>query len=77
MPATDIAAVWATVTVVNPAASGNLRLDPTGGAAAVTLDYTTHVEPMVRDMASLLATAALVRKIGAPDDLPGDAAAQP
>ena len=44
---------------------------------AVTLDYTTHVEPMVRDMASLLATAALVRKIGAPDDLPGDAAAQP
>jgi hypothetical protein len=33
------------------------------------LDYKGHVEPMVADMAALLATAALVRKIGAPDDV--------
>lgn len=44
---------------------------------SVTLDYKTHVEPMVRDLVSLLATAALVRKIGAPEDMPGDAPAQP
>lgn len=28
------------------------------------LDYKGHVEPMVADMAALLATAALVRKVG-------------
>ena len=32
------------------------------------LDYKAHVEPMIADMVSLLATAALVRKIGAADD---------
>jgi len=30
------------------------------------LDYKAHVEPMIADMGALLATAALVRKIGAP-----------
>jgi hypothetical protein len=34
------------------------------------LDYKTHVEPMVADMVSLLATVALVRKVGQPDDAP-------
>jgi len=33
------------------------------------LDYKAHVEPMIADMGALLATAALVRKIGAPDDV--------
>ena len=32
------------------------------------LDYKGHVEPMIADMAALLATAALVRKIGAADE---------
>lgn len=36
------------------------------------LDYKRHVEPMVADMAALLATAALVRKAGALDDAPAD-----
>ena len=31
------------------------------------LDYQRHVAPMIADMVSLLATASLVRKIGAPD----------
>jgi hypothetical protein len=31
------------------------------------LDYKAHVEPMIADMGALLATAALVRKIGAPE----------
>ncbi|MCC2689787.1 MAG: hypothetical protein K0S21_2590 [Rhizobiaceae bacterium] len=35
---------------------------------SVPLDYVRHVEPIVADVAALLATAALVRKIGAPDD---------
>lgn len=41
---------------------------------SVPLDYRTHIEPMVADLASLLATAALVRQVGLPDDAP---AAQP
>ena len=32
------------------------------------LDYRRHVGPMIADMTALLATAALVRKVGAPDD---------
>lgn len=32
------------------------------------LDYSRHVAPMISDLAALLATAALVRKVGAPDD---------
>jgi hypothetical protein len=32
------------------------------------LDYKGHVEPMVADMAALLATAALVRKAGVADE---------
>jgi hypothetical protein len=36
---------------------------------SVPLDYKAHVEPMVADMVTLLATAALVRKVGAPDDV--------
>jgi len=35
------------------------------------LDYKAHVEPMIADMGALLATAALVRKIGAPDGATG------
>ena len=34
-------------------------------ALSEKLDYKAHVEPMIADMAALLATAALVRKIGA------------
>jgi uncharacterized membrane protein len=33
----------------------------------VPLDYTRHVAPMISDMGAMLATAALVRKIGAKD----------
>lgn len=33
-------------------------------AADVALDYKAHVEPMIADMATILATASLVRKIG-------------
>jgi hypothetical protein len=33
------------------------------------LDYHKHIEPMIADMATLLATAALVRKVGASDDV--------
>jgi len=32
------------------------------------LDYRVHVEPMVADMAALLATASLVRKVGGTDE---------
>ncbi|MEW9836752.1 hypothetical protein [Mesorhizobium marinum] len=31
------------------------------------IDYTAHVEPMIADLAALLATAALVRKAGSAD----------
>jgi hypothetical protein len=34
---------------------------------SVPLDYRKHIEPMVAEMVTLLATAALVRKIGASD----------
>lgn len=34
---------------------------------SVPLDYKAHIEPMVADMAALLATAALVRKAGSKD----------
>lgn len=37
------------------------------------LDYKAHVEPIVADMGALLATASLVRKIGAADEQAGDA----
>ena len=33
-------------------------------AISVPLDYKTHVEPIIADMASLIATASLVRQIG-------------
>jgi len=33
------------------------------------LDYRTHIEPIIADMVSLLATASLVRKVGQPDDV--------
>jgi hypothetical protein len=36
---------------------------------SVPLDYHKHIEPMIADMATLLATAALVRKVGASDDV--------
>lgn len=35
---------------------------------SVSLDYQTHVAPMIADMAALLATASLVRKVNAPDE---------
>jgi len=35
---------------------------------AAPLDYTTHIAPMIADMGAMLATAALVRKIGAKDE---------
>lgn len=34
------------------------------------IDYKAHIEPIVADMVSLLATAALVRQVGAPDEQP-------
>jgi len=37
-------------------------------AISVPLDYTSHIAPMIADMGAMLATAALVRKIGAKDD---------
>jgi hypothetical protein len=36
------------------------------------INYKTHIEPIVADMVSLLATASLVRKVGAPDEQPAD-----
>ena len=38
-------------------------------AISVPLDYTKHVAPMIADMGAMLATAALVRKIGAKDEI--------
>ncbi|RUY84792.1 hypothetical protein EN974_35555, partial [Mesorhizobium sp. M7A.F.Ca.CA.001.12.2.1] len=35
---------------------------------SVPLDYSRHVAPMISDMGAMLATAALVRKIGAKDE---------
>ncbi|UDL88791.1 hypothetical protein LGH82_27340 [Mesorhizobium sp. PAMC28654] len=35
---------------------------------SVRLDYQAHVAPMIADMGAMLATAALVRKVGARDD---------
>ena len=40
------------------------------------LDYKAHIEPIVADMVALLATAALVRKVGQPDDVGQEAAQQ-
>jgi hypothetical protein len=36
------------------------------------IDYKVHVEPIVADMVQLLATASLVRKVGAPDEQPAE-----
>ncbi|WP_181176208.1 DUF3137 domain-containing protein [Mesorhizobium sp. B2-3-4] len=36
-------------------------------AISVPLDYQTHVAPMISDIGAMLATAALVRKVGARD----------
>lgn len=44
---------------------------------SVPLDYDLHVKPMVADMASLLATVALVRKINEDDVAVDPAAAEP
>ena len=38
-------------------------------AISVPLDYSRHVAPMIADMGAMLATAALVRKIGAKDEI--------
>ncbi|RWE59386.1 hypothetical protein [Mesorhizobium sp.] len=38
---------------------------------SVPLDYAKHVAPMISDMGAMLATAALVRKIGAKDEAAG------
>ncbi|PBB20452.1 DUF3137 domain-containing protein [Mesorhizobium sp. WSM4313] len=35
------------------------------------IDYNTHVAPMITDLGAMLATAALVRKIGARDEVSG------
>jgi hypothetical protein len=35
---------------------------------SVPLDYQTHVAPMIADVGAILATVALVRKIGAKDE---------
>lgn len=41
------------------------------------LDYSRHVAPMIADMAALLATASLVRKVGARDDQGASAGSVP
>jgi hypothetical protein len=38
------------------------------------IDYHAHVEPLVAELVSLLATAALVRQVGAPDEEPAQSA---
>ncbi|AZN95939.1 DUF3137 domain-containing protein [Mesorhizobium sp. M9A.F.Ca.ET.002.03.1.2] len=38
---------------------------------SVPIDYAKHVAPMISDMGAILATAALVRKIGAKDEAAG------
>ncbi len=38
---------------------------------SVPIDYQTHVAPMIADLGAMLATAALVRKIGAKDEAVG------
>ncbi|TIU64012.1 MAG: hypothetical protein E5W25_23520, partial [Mesorhizobium sp.] len=38
---------------------------------SVLIDYQTHIAPMIADLGAMLATAALVRKIGAADDAAG------
>ncbi|MDX8536142.1 MULTISPECIES: DUF3137 domain-containing protein [Mesorhizobium] len=38
---------------------------------SVPIDYQTHIAPMIADLGAMLATAALVRKIGAADDAAG------
>ncbi|RWM30991.1 hypothetical protein [Mesorhizobium sp.] len=38
---------------------------------SVPIDYNTHVAPMIADLGATLATAALVRKIGAKDEAAG------
>ncbi|RUW29047.1 DUF3137 domain-containing protein [Mesorhizobium sp. M1E.F.Ca.ET.041.01.1.1] len=38
---------------------------------SVPIDYNTHVAPMIADLGAMLATAALVRKIGAKDEAAG------
>lgn len=35
---------------------------------SMPLDYQTHIAPMIADLGAMLATAALVRKIGARDE---------
>ncbi|MER2533583.1 MAG: hypothetical protein ABTQ31_00280 [Rhizobiaceae bacterium] len=53
--------------LVIPTSKNFFELPPIGE----TLDYRTHVAPMIADMAALLATASLVRKVS------GEGAAQP
>jgi hypothetical protein len=38
------------------------------------IDYKAHVEPLVAELVSLLATASLVRQVGAPDEEPAEGA---
>ncbi|WP_036259115.1 DUF3137 domain-containing protein [Mesorhizobium sp. WSM3224] len=38
---------------------------------SVPLDYKTHIAPMIADLGAMLATAALVRKVGAKDEAAG------
>jgi hypothetical protein len=48
-----------------PSSKDFFELPPT----SEPLDYRKHIEPMIADMATLLAIAALVRKVGASDDI--------
>ena len=41
-------------------------------AISSPLDYKAHIEPMVADLVTLLATASLVRRAGAPDAEPAE-----
>jgi len=38
---------------------------------SVPIDYQSHIAPMIADLGAMLATASLVRKIGAPDEAAG------
>lgn len=55
--------------LVIPTTKNFFELPPIGEP----LDYRTHIAPMIADMAALLATASLVRKVG----VAGEAPAQP
>ncbi|WP_426573906.1 RHS repeat-associated core domain-containing protein [Aquihabitans sp. McL0605] len=65
LPASNVAAVWATVTVISPSASGYLRVNANGTAASTTLNYAastnaniTAIIPLTDGKLTLVASTA-------------------